>query len=75
MKKAINYWAMKDGLAGTHPIDDALTQAKATGFEALELCIGTEGVFTTETTEDECHALRRIIDASGVTGETVARSA
>jgi L-ribulose-5-phosphate 3-epimerase len=72
MKKGINYWAMKDGLAGTHPIDDALAQAASAGFEALELCIGTEGALTTDMTEAECAALRQTIDASGIIVETVA---
>ncbi len=40
MLHAISYWSMKDGLAGTHPIADALAQARTAGFDALELCIG-----------------------------------
>ncbi len=72
MIKAISYWSMKDGLANTHPIDDALSQAKAHGFEGLELAIGTEGVLHIETTQAGCEAIRGQIDASGLAVQTLA---
>lgn len=72
MIKSISYWSMKDGLANTHPIDDALKTAKAEGFQGLELCIGLEGVLTTQTSEADCAAIRKMIDRSGVIVETLA---
>ena len=72
MIKAISYWSFEQGLAGTHSIDDALRQAKAAGFEGLELCIGTAGVLTPQTTQAECDALRRQIDAAEIVVETLA---
>ena len=72
MKKCISYWSLKDGLANTHPIGDALSEAKAAGFDGLELCIGTEGELTVDTPEAECRAIREKIDASGLTVETLA---
>jgi hexulose-6-phosphate isomerase len=72
MIKTISYWSMKRGLENTHPIDQALNEARDAGFEALELAVGTEGVLTPETTQAECEAIRKTIDGSGVKVETLA---
>ncbi len=72
MINTISYWSMKDGLAGTHPIDEALASAREAGFDGLELCIGVEGVLTPNTTQSECEAIRRQIDDSGVVVQTMA---
>jgi hexulose-6-phosphate isomerase len=72
MIKAISYWSMKDGGAGTHPIDDALAAAKREGFKGLELAIGTAGLLTPETSQAECEDIRHKIDTSGVIVETLA---
>ena len=72
MIKAISYWSTRDGLANTHPIDDALAEAKAAGFAGLELCIGPEGALSTGSTESDCRAIREKIDASGLVVETLA---
>jgi len=72
MIKTISYWSMKDGLANTHPIADALATAKAEGFAGLELCIGTEGALSVKTTQKQCEAIRKEIDKSGVVCETLA---
>ncbi len=72
MIKTINTWAMKDGLAGTHRIEDSLADAKKAGFAGLELCIGTEGTFHTSMSESECQAIAGKIEASGLEVQTVA---
>ncbi len=72
MIKSISYWSMKDGLAGTHPISDALQQAKSSGFEGLELCIGVDGVLTPATSQEECEEIRDQIEQSGLIVETLA---
>ncbi len=72
MIKAISYWSMKDGLANTHPIGDAIAETQAAGFQGLELCIGPEGALATTTSQADCEAIRRQIDDSGLTVETVA---
>jgi len=72
MIKAISYWSMKDGLANTHPIDDAARTAKAAGFAGLELCIGTEGVLNTSSTKAQCQKIRKAVDKAGVIVETLA---
>jgi hexulose-6-phosphate isomerase len=63
---------MEGGLAGTHPIDDALAQATAAGFAGLELCVAPDGVLTPQTSQAGCQAIRNQIDASGLVVETLA---
>jgi len=72
MIKSISYWSMEKGLEGTHPIDDALRQARDDGFEGLELCVGLSGVLTPETTRAECEIIRDRIASSGMVVETLA---
>ncbi len=75
MIKSISYWSMKDGLAGTHPIEDALTTAKATGFAGLELCISPPApgaVLHLDTTQEQCREMRQAVDRSGVVVQTLA---
>lgn len=72
MIKSISYWSFENGLAGTHPIADALSEAKAAGFEGIELCIGTEGALSTDSTQADCEAIRKMIDNAGLTVQTVA---
>ncbi len=72
MMRGISYWSLENGLAGTHPIDQALQEARNTGFEALELCIGLEGVLNIQSTHKECSDIRRKIEKSGLVVETLA---
>ena len=72
MLRGISYWSMEHGLAGTHPIADALKQAKRAGFEALELCIEKTGVLSVTTSERECTDIRKAIDASGLAVDSIA---
>ena len=70
--KSISYWSVEGGLAGDRPIPEALADVKAAGFAGMELCIGLEGVLTPATSQSECEALRRTIDASGLVVQTLA---
>ncbi len=72
MIKAVSYWGTKDGMAGTEPIARALEAAKAAGFAGLELCLGTDGVLTTKTTQADCQAIRAAINQAGMVVETLA---
>jgi L-ribulose-5-phosphate 3-epimerase len=72
MIKTISYWSMKDGLTGTHPIEDALKVTRDEGYAAIELCISTEGVLHTNLTQGECEKIRGEIEKSGVKVETLA---
>ncbi len=72
MIKAISYWCFQHGLAGTHPIADALAEAKAAGFAGVELAVGLGGALHTGTSKTDCLKLRKTIEASGVQVQTVA---
>jgi L-ribulose-5-phosphate 3-epimerase len=72
MIKGISYWATENGLAGTTPMDEAISSIKAAGFEAMELCIAPEGVLTTATSQPDCETIRRMIDDAGLVVETLA---
>ncbi|MDD5707187.1 MAG: sugar phosphate isomerase/epimerase [Kiritimatiellae bacterium] len=72
MLRGISYWSFQHGLAGTHPIPDALREARKAGFEALELCIGTQGALSLQSTQRDCAEVRTAIDRAGIAVETVA---
>ena len=72
MIKCISYWSMKDGLANTHPIADALETCKELGYQGLELCVSTDGVITDETSQTDCEAIRGKIENAGIVVETLA---
>ena len=57
MKISASYWMFEGGLEATLPIVDAMTQAKALGFDAIELCIASQGVLTEKATQDECQEI------------------
>ncbi len=72
MLKAISYWSMPGGLEGICPVKEAFALAKSAGFEALELCVGLEGVLTPETSLDTCREYRTIAQDSGLALQTLA---
>lgn len=72
MIKCISYWSLKDGLAGTHGIDAAVSEVKAAGYAGIELAIGAEGVLHPESTQGDCEIIRDQVDAVGLTAESVA---
>ena len=57
MKISASYWMFEGGLEATLPAVDAMTQAKDLGFDAIELCIGSQGALTHETTQAECEQI------------------
>jgi L-ribulose-5-phosphate 3-epimerase len=72
MIKSISYWSTKDGLTNTHPIPEALDEAKAAGFDGMELCIGPEGALNTNSSRSDCEDFRRMADDRGVVVQTLA---
>lgn len=72
MKKYISYWSLEGGLDGVAPIDGAIGQAKAAGFDGIELAIGVSGVLQTQTDETTCKQYRKLADQNGIELETVA---
>jgi hexulose-6-phosphate isomerase len=57
MKISASYWMFEGGLEGKRPIVEAMKEAKKLGFDAIELCIGRQGVLTDMTTKEECRAI------------------
>lgn len=72
MIPGISYWSMEQGLAGTHPIGAALSEAKAAGFAAIELALADQGVLTVTSTPSQCEAVRKQIDESGLHVSSIA---
>jgi len=72
MKKCISYWSIEGGLANSAPVDDAMRQAKAAGFDGIELAVGTEGVLHTQTDQKTCERYRALAEKHGLALETLA---
>jgi len=72
MIKAISYWSMDGGLAGTCRIVDAMRWAKDAGFAGIELAIAETGVLTPSTDQATCATYRRVAGEHGLALETLA---
>ncbi|NLS98262.1 MAG: sugar phosphate isomerase/epimerase [Planctomycetaceae bacterium] len=57
MKISASYWMFEGGLEATLPVEDAMAQAKALGFDAIELCVASSGALTHEATQADCEAI------------------
>ncbi|OHB49661.1 MAG: hypothetical protein A2Y10_05755 [Planctomycetes bacterium GWF2_41_51] len=57
MKISASYWMFYGGLEGKRPIIEAMNEAKKLGFDAIELCIASQGVLTDKTTKEECKTI------------------
>jgi hexulose-6-phosphate isomerase len=66
VKKSINYWSFPGGLEGQKNIADTFAEAKAAGFEAVELCCGESGKLSLKTTERQCMEIRNRAERAGV---------
>ena len=66
MKISISYWGLEGGLEGRMPVVAALQEAKALGFDAIELAIASTGVLTPNTTRQECQEIAAQAKAIGI---------
>jgi L-ribulose-5-phosphate 3-epimerase len=57
MKISASYWMFEGGLEAKLPVEDAMTQAKQLGFDAIELCVASSGALTHEATRSQCEAI------------------
>lgn len=72
MKTSISYWQFDGGLEGKLSLESAMTQAKAAGFDAIELCIFTDGALTDTTTQEQCQAIVGLAKKIGIEISSVA---
>lgn len=72
MIKSISYWALPNGLDNTFPIDQALKLAHKTHYQGLELSVAQTGLITPATSQADCRLIRKQIDASPITVQTLA---
>lgn len=68
--RQINYWTI-GGFDGAKPVAQALAEAKALGYEGLELAFGA-GCFAPGISDAECKAIRGAARKLGLRLETVA---
>lgn len=72
MIKGITIWSFPGGLDNTLKVEDAIQLASDAGFDALEIGIGEEGVLTSQTTPEDLESIRKAMEASPLTMETLA---
>jgi len=60
------------GLEAKKPITEAIQEAKNLGFDAIELCIGSRGVLTHNTTQAECEDIAAAAQKTGIGISSVA---
>ncbi len=66
MKKSISYWSFEGGLDGKKPIKDAMTEAKAAGYDCIELCFAPGTVLGPDTTDVEAKQILADAKAIGI---------
>lgn len=72
MKISASYWMFEGGLEAKKPIAEAMAEAKNLGFDAIELCIASQGVLTHQTTQAQCEDIAAAADKTGLEISSVA---
>jgi L-ribulose-5-phosphate 3-epimerase len=72
MKSVISYWSIAGGGENRRPLDEAMTEAAAAGFDGIELAIAETGVLTPATSQAACARIRELAAKHGLVLETVA---
>jgi hexulose-6-phosphate isomerase len=72
MRSVISYWSVAGGLENTRPVAEAMDEAKAAGFDGIELAVGETGVLTHASDQRTCEGYRDLARAKGLALETVA---
>ena len=72
MKIGASYWMFDGGLEANLPVSEAIKQAKELGFDAIELCVASEGMLTEKTTESECKQILADAKKNGIEISSVA---
>lgn len=66
MKKGINYWSFPGGLEGTKDLAEAAQEAKAMGYQGIEVCLFAEGPLSLDMSEADVAGIKKILDANGL---------
>ena len=72
MKKSISYWSFSGGLDGSKRVAEAFTEAKAVGFEAVEVCLLETGDVSLASTEADLTRVKRQAAEVGIEIASVA---
>ena len=72
MKISASYWIFEGGLEAKRPIAEAMQEAKDLGFEAIELCVASQGVLTHDTTQAQCEDIVTTAQKIGIEISSVA---
>ena len=72
MKISMSYWMVEGGLEGTRPVVEAMEEAKKYGYDAIEICVGAEGVLTDKTSQSECEDIAAAAEKFGIEIASVA---
>ena len=72
MKISASYWMFEGGLEAKKPIIEAMQETKDLGFDAIELCIASQGVLTHNTTQTQCEDIVAAAEKIGVEISSVA---
>ena len=71
MQKAINYWSFPGGLEGTKDFAEAVKEAKALGYQGIEVCLFPDGPLSLDMNEAEVANIRSILDDAGIAAASV----
>lgn len=71
MKKGITYWSFQGGLEGKADIEAGLKEAKAAGFDSVELAV-PGGTLTFDANEKTCQDIARLAKSIGIELSSVA---
>ncbi|MCC7409022.1 MAG: sugar phosphate isomerase/epimerase [Phycisphaeraceae bacterium] len=72
MIKTISYWSVRDGLKHTRDPLEAIDDAKAAGFAAIELAVAEKGPLTPSTDQPTCEKYRTAAADRGLVLQTLA---
>jgi L-ribulose-5-phosphate 3-epimerase len=70
--KGISYWSFEGGLEGTKPVAEAFREARAAGYESIEVCLSETGDVSLETTEQSATTVVRAARDAGIELSSVA---
>ena len=72
MDLCISYWSVRDGLANTRPVEEAIVEAKEAGFDGIELACGMQGVLSVDSDEKTMERYRALGEKYDCRLETLA---